>query len=203
MDKKKLHHFWVRIRALSHWYFLAAFIVFSLIAVFALRQNNLTALRLRDQVLEVDKQNGDVEAALKELREFVYAHMNADLSAGTGIQQPVQLKYRYERLVAVEKARIEKANQSIYTAAQKHCEQKYPGSFSGGPRVPCIAEYVSKRGVKEQPIADDLYKFDFVSPRWSPDLAGLSIVLAGLFLFLFVVRFTLERWLKLELSDHL
>lgn len=203
MNKRALHHFWVTIRSVSYWYFFAAFIVCSFIAVFALRQNNLTAINLREQVLEVDKQNGDVEMALRELREYVYAHMNADLSAGTGIQQPVQLKYRYERLVAAEKARVEKANESVYTAAQRHCERLHPGSFSGGPRVPCIAEYVSKNGIKEQPIPDDLYKFDFVSPRWSPDVAGLSMVLAGLFLFLFVVRFMLERWLRLELTGHM
>ncbi len=168
----------------------------------ALRQNNLTAIRLRDEVLEVDKQNGDIETALRHFREFVYSHMNTDLSTGSGIQQPIQLKYRYERLVAEEKARVEKANESIYTSAQKYCERKYPGSFSGGPRVPCIQDYVTKSGVREEPIADDLYKFDFASPRWSPDIAGISMVLAVISLVMFVIRFLLERWLKVELTGH-
>ncbi len=203
MNKRKLHHVWVKLKVVNYWYFFAAFVVFGAIGIFALRHNNLTAIRLRDEVLRADEQNGDVEAALRDLRGFVYGHMNADLSAGTGIQQPIQLKYRYERLVEAEKKRVEKANENVYTAAQRHCERRYPGSFYGGPRVPCIEEYVTKNGQKEQPIPDDFYKFSFVSPRWSPDLAGISLLLAGMSLLLFLARFTLERWLKLELSGHL
>ncbi len=202
-NKRQLRHFWAKIRGVSHWYFFAGFVAFAVIGVFALRQNNLTAIHLRDELLKVDEEGGDVEGSLRNLREFVYSHMNADLSTGTGVQQPVQLKYSYERLVAAEKARVEKANENVYTAAQKYCESKYPGSFSGGPRVPCIRDYVTNNGVKEQPVPDDFYKFSFASPRWSPDLAGISILLAGIFLVVFIIRFVLERWLKLELTGHL
>lgn len=201
MNKRKLHHLWTKIRGLSFWYLLLGLILFSSVAIFALRQNNLTAIRLREEVLAVDKKDGDVESALRELREFVYSHMNADLSAGTSIQQPVQLKYTYERLAKAEKQRVEQANDSVYTQAQKFCEQKYPGSFSGGPRVPCIADYVSKNGEEEKPIPDDLYKFDFVSPRWTPDIAGISILLAAAFFLLLIIRFVLDRWLRLELGE--
>lgn len=203
MDKSKLHHFWKRLRPFSYWYFFIGFVVFATVGVFALRANNLRAIELRDQVLSVDEQNGDVEAALTELREFVYSHMNADLSSGTGIQQPVQLKYRYERLVEAEKARVEQSNSNIYTAAQAHCEALYPGSVSGGPRVPCIEQYVAEHGTTESAIPDALYKFSFVSPRWSPDLAGWSLVIAAIFFVLFVLRFILERWIKFELHQHL
>lgn len=177
--------------------------LFLVIGIFALRQNNLTAIHLRDELLTVDEKGGDVEASLRKLREFVYSHMNADLGAGTGIQQPIQLKYSYERLVAAEKARVEKANENVYTAAQRYCERKYPGSFSGGPRVPCIQDYVTKNGEKEQPIPEDFYKFSFTSPRWSPDIAGISLLLSFVFFVLFVIRFILERWLKVELTGHM
>jgi hypothetical protein len=201
MDKRYLHHVWRKLRPISYWYFLLLFVVFGVIGAFALRQNNLTAIRLRDQVAKVDKENGDVEMALRELRAHVYGHMNANLSSGTGIQHPVQLKYRYERLVAAEKARVDNANKNIYTKAQRYCERKYPASTSGGPRVPCIAEYVTKNGEKQKSIPDDLYKFDFVSPIWSPDLAGFSILLSGIFLLLFLIPFGMERWLKYELDQ--
>ena len=199
--KKSQQSVWQRIPPLSYWYFLGAFLFFAGMAIFALRANNLQAIRLRDQVLSVDEQNGDVEAALKELREYVYAHMNTDLSSGTGVQQPVQLKYRYERLVAAEKARVEQVNSNIYTAAQAHCEALYPASTSGGPRVPCIEQYVAENGAKEQPIPDALYKFDFEPPRWSPDLAGWSLVLAGIFFVLFVFRFITQRWARFTIRQ--
>lgn len=201
MDKRSLHHIWRKLRPVSYWYFFGLFVFFAVIGVWGLRQNNLRAIELRDKVAAVDKENGDVEAALRELRAHVYGHMNANLASGTGIQHPIQLKYRYERLVKAEKARVDKANKNIYTKAQRHCERKYPASSSGGPRVPCIAQYVTKNGEKQKSIPDDLYKFDFVSPLWSPDLAGISIVLSGIFLLLFLIRFGMERWLKYELDQ--
>lgn len=68
-------------------------IVASIVCVFALRANNLKALELRDNVVAVDKQNGDIEAALRELRTFVYGHMNTNLSSGpNAIKPPIQLK---------------------------------------------------------------------------------------------------------------
>lgn len=200
MHKRKLHHFWTKIRWLRSWYFLLAAIVFGAVFIFAYRQNNLKALELRDKVLKVDEQNGDVEAALKELREFTYSHMNARLEGGEGaIYPPIQLKYRYERLVAAEKERVKAANANVYTDAQANCEKLYPGSFSGGPRVPCIENYVTTHTATEKPIPDALYKFDFISPSWSPDRAGWSILAAISFSVLFAVRLILEIWVKLQL----
>lgn len=172
------------------------------IGVYALRQNNLTAIRLRDAVIAADKENKDVEEPLRKLREFVYGHMNADLSSGTGVQHPVQLKYRYERLVAAEKARVDKANGAIYTRAQTYCEKRFPASVGGGGRIGCIEEYVTEQGEKQRAIPDDLYKFDFVSPRWSPDVAGLSLLFSAVCFFLFIVRFGLYKWMQHELHSH-
>jgi hypothetical protein len=160
---------------------------------------------LRDAVIEADKNNADVETPLRVLREHVYSHMNADLSTGTGVQQPVQLKYRYDRLVAAEKARVEGANGNIYTQAQAECEKRYPAGqvgASGGGRITCIQDYVSSRGVSENPIPDALYKFDFVSPVWSLDLAGISLLISVLCFLLFVVRFTLEKWLQRRIKNR-
>ncbi len=203
MDKAKLHHYWRKLRPITYWHFLAFAIIFGVIGIFAMRQNNLHAVKLRDHVVQVDKDNGDVETALRQLREYVYAHMNTDLSTGTSIQQPVQLKYRYERLVAAEKARVDTANNKVYSDAQAICEAQYPGSFSGGPRVPCITEYVTTHGEKERPIPDSLYKFSFTSPRWSPDLAGFSLLLSVIFFILFVIRFAVEKFIRHDLKQHL
>jgi len=104
--------------------------------------------------------------------------------------------------VATEKARVEAANGNIYTTAQAECEKQFPAGVSGSGRIGCIEQYVSNNGVAENPIPDALYKFDFVSPRWSPDAAGISLLLGGVFFLLFVVRFTLERWLKHKLRAH-
>ena len=207
MNKRYLHHAWTRMRKVSYWHFLAAFMLFAVVALFALRQNNLTALRLRDEVLKVDQENGDTEAALKNLREYMYSHMNTDLASSTSVYPPIQLKYRYERLVAAEKARVAQlSNNTIYNDAQTYCETNFPQSFYGAGRLPCIQNYIDThpaQTVPEQPIPDALYKFNFASPAWSPDLAGWSLVGATIFLLLFVVRFGLERWFRHQMKHHL
>jgi hypothetical protein len=203
MNKKKLHHIWTKIRPISYWYFLVAFVVSLTVSVYALRQNNLNMIKLRDAVSQTDQQNGNVEVALKNLREYVYAHMNTALASGpNAIKPPLQLKYTYDRLVKAEQDRVAAVNANVYNDAQNSCEAQFPGSFSGGPRVPCISAYVASHGAKEQPTPDALYKFDFVSPTWTPDLAGWSLLASIVLLFLFLLRFGLEKWAKAVLQPH-
>jgi hypothetical protein len=201
MNKRHLHHLLVRLRPYSIGYFVAAFVVMSVLGLYALRQNNLGAVRLRDQLLEVDKQSGNVEEALGKLRGYMYSHMNAQLSNDNGIYPPIQLKYTYERLAAAEKQRVQTANQKIYNDAQRTCEALVPGGLSGSGRIPCIQQYVDTKGQKELPVPDALYKFDFVSPAWSPDLAGFLTILAFMTLILLIARVASEIWLKATLSD--
>lgn len=205
MNKRRLHHTWRKLHKFSAWYFLIGFVIWSGIAVVSLRNNNLTALRLRDEVMKVDQDNGDVEAALRELREYMHSHMNTALAVDGGVYPPIQLKYRYERLV---EASIAKTNQSntVYADAQKYCEANEPESFYGAGRLTCIQSYIDRQpNIKKQAanIPDSLYKFDFASPTWSPDLAGWSLVLAGVFGLLFVVRLGFERWMRSTLHTHL
>jgi len=152
-------------------------------------------------VYQADKDNGDINKALNNLRSYVYGHMNTNLTSGAdAVYPPIQLKYTYDRLVTAESNRVSAANTQVYTDAQHYCEQLYPGSFSGGPRVPCITDYVSTHGTKPQTIPDSLYKFGFTSPTWSPDLAGWSMVFTGLSAVLGVVLFLIRRWFKVNVA---
>lgn len=195
MNKRHLHHLLTRLKKLHTSYFVILLVVAGLMFVFGYRQNNLTALELRDKLLEVDKQNGDVEAALTELRSFTYSHMNANLSAGSNnIYPPIQLKYRYERLVEAEKNRVAALNADLYTQAQNYCEQQVTSRVTIN-RVPCIQEYLTTNGAATQrAIPDAMYKFDFVAPIWSPDLAGWSFVVFVLTAVALVIRLASE-WL--------
>lgn len=200
-QKRALRHLWKQLKPVPAWAFLVAGVVSGVVSIYALRQNNITMITLRDAVYKADEQDGDVEGALRALREYVYAHMNTNLASGKGaIRPPIQLKQRYEQMIAAEKARAAAINGQVYTEAQVYCERLYPGSFSGGPRVPCIEDYVSKNGTQEQPVPEDLYKFDFVSPTWSPDLAGWSLLISLTCFALFAIRYGLEKWLIAELD---
>lgn len=176
---------------LNYWLWCSVALLLGTISVFELRTNNLRAVELRNQVLVVDKANGDVEKALRDLRGFVYSHMNANLSSGTSVYPPVQLKYRYDRLVAAEKARIPGEMAKVYADAPNACAGQ-----SGAARAQCLEAYITSHTVTERPINEDLYKFDFVAPVWSPDKAGITMVLAGLAATMGLMSIIIQQWMK-------
>ncbi|HWT55878.1 MAG TPA: hypothetical protein VN031_02495 [Candidatus Microsaccharimonas sp.] len=198
MNKRHLHHLWRRFQVLKPWYFLIVAAVVLPISIGALRANNTHMVKLRNAVYTADKNNGDVTTALNNLRNYVYGHMNTDLTTGnTGVYPPIQLKYTYDRLVQAQGDQAAAANTQLYTEAQAYCEQQDSVDFSGHNRVPCIENYVSTHTTnKGADISDSLYKFNFVSPTWSPDLAGWSLVVTGLSLFLAAFLFVFQRWFK-------
>jgi hypothetical protein len=203
MDKRYLHHVWAKLRPLSHWYLLAACLSLGVVFILSYRQNNIRMIELRDKVFAADETNGDIETALRDLRSYVYGHMNARLvNSSTAIKPPIQLKYTYERLTAQEKARVDAKNAQIRTEAESICKAKFPTTHNATGIQPCIEGYMLEKGATEQPIPKELYQFDFISPAWSPDVAGWSLVLTVIFGILFIVRFGMERWLRHQLEDH-
>ena len=197
MDIGQLHHLWKKLQPLKPWYFLVLVAISGLICVVSLRANNEQMIKLRDKVYSADRQDHDVQGALQALQAYVTAHMNTNLSAGPDpVYPPIQLKYTYDRLVTAQGDALAQTNTQLYTDAQHYCEQQDSTDFSGHNRVPCIEQYVTSHGVKLTPIPDALYKFDFISPTWSPDLAGWSMLVAVLSVVAFGATFGLEAWLK-------
>lgn len=162
------------------WLLVASFILSLIICLGALRSNNQKMVELREQVYVADKSGEGVNDSINALRSHVYAHMNTNLSSGSnGIKPPLQLKYTYERLLEAEQKKAELAGSSIYTDAQNYCQEQNSQDFSGRNRVPCVQEYIALHQATVINIPTSAYQFDFVSPTWSPDLAGWSL-LAGL-----------------------
>jgi hypothetical protein len=167
--------------------FGALTIFFVILSIIGLTQNSQGAKDRYDALIAVDQAGGDVETALNELRVYIYSHMNTQIGSELGIRPPIQLKGTYERLVVAEEERVAKANEAIYASAQAECEQRFAAGQLSNGRVQCIEAYIDANGIKQRVIEDDFYKFDFVPPRWSADLAGISILLAGVFGLLFSI----------------
>ena len=194
MNKKHLHHVWRIYRRASPWYFLAAFIVFGVICLVSLRHNNEEMVRLRDAVYAADKNNGNVEEALKNLREYVYSHMNTSLASGpNAVHPPIQLKYTYERLEQAQESALGQGDSALYKSAQSYCEAQ---SSVGSEVIACIQQYAADRGVQLVQIPPSLYEFDFVSARWSPDMAGWTLVLTIIVGLSFLVSAPYHWWAK-------
>lgn len=198
MNKRRLHHIWKKLRLLKPVYFLIIAAISTFTCVLALRANNQHMIQLRDAVYAADEKNTDVQAPLKSLQAYVTSHMNTDLSAGpTPVYPPVQLKYTYDRLVRAQGDAVAAANAQLYTDAQHYCEQQNSTDVSGRNRVPCIEAYVQSHNPEHlQQIPDALYKFSFISPKWSPDAAGWSMLIAIASALLFVISFIANRWFR-------
>lgn len=150
-------------------------------------------IRLRQAVYDADEKNGDVEGALRELRKYVYAHMNTGLSSGSNpIRPPIQLKYTYERLQKEKQMQVNNINSGLYNEAVKSCAGQ---NMLGSELITCMNRYLAERGVIVEDVPDALYKFDFVSARWSPDVAGLSLLGIVLCVFGFVF-FGAANWVR-------
>lgn len=195
--KTDMERVWRYFRRVHPWYFLVVAIIFSTISLFALRQNNMKMATYREAVYEADKA-GDtdkIEAALRELRSYVVNHMNTSLTSGNNsVYPPIQLKYTYERAQTEQQAKLGQINANLYHAAQQQCDAANPDE-TGAETIACIEKYAAAQGIQLGEIPDALYKFDFMSAKWSPDLAGWSIVLASLSLIAFGIS-AFHHWLK-------
>lgn len=197
MDKRKLHHYWIVFKKPSLYIIIASCILWTGIATVALRQNNLTMLELKQAVYVADEQNGDIEAALQELRSFVNSHMNTRMRSSDATEPPVQLVHQFDRFVAAEQAKL--ANQDtnkVYRDAQSQCEN---GNIPLTARAQCMQEYILANSSGQIELSlppKELYTFDFASPSWSPDLAGIAIVFAVISYTALCIRLIAGRLLK-------
>lgn len=144
--------------------------------VLGMIQNGNGAVDRFEALKAADQSGGDVDKALNELRSYIYSHMNTEIGGPNGIYPPIQLSGTYNRLVAAEEKRVVDANDQLYSEAQAYCEANGNQGFSGRNRLDCIDGYISQNGAKPQEVEEAFYKYDFVAPRWSPDLAGFSLL---------------------------
>ncbi|HSX16322.1 MAG TPA: hypothetical protein VLF40_06025 [Candidatus Saccharimonadales bacterium] len=194
MNKRHLHHVWRLYRHIKPWYFIIGVVVFGATALVALRHNNEQMVHLRDDVYAADLSNGDVEGALRSLRQYIYGHMNTSLSSGpNAVHPPIQLKYTYERLQQAQQSVLGQGNSSLYQQAQDACEAQ---TAIGSEVIACIQKYAADHGAQLAVIPDSLYKFDFTSAKWSPDLAGWSLVLTAICALGFLISAPYHWWAK-------
>jgi hypothetical protein len=199
MNKHKTYGLWHRLKNQSLILLSVLFVASIAVSIYSLRSNNLNMIKLREAVYTADQQNGDIETALNNLREYVHGHMNTNLTSGDASSEaPIQLVGQFNRAVETEQARIAvlgSANQ-VYVNAQKECEVS---SLPLTARAQCMQDYITTYGNGAPQLnlpPKEAYVFDFISPFWSPDLAGWSIVLTALIGLLLVARLISGLFLK-------
>lgn len=201
MNKRALHHFYRYFHQVKAWHLGLTLIILASLSVWELRNNSQRLEPLVAAVVEADRQNGDVDTALRKLGNYVTNHMN------TQLDEPIQLAYSYDRATeeVLKKAQAT-ADGEIYKRAQASCENP---NVLLSVRALCIQDYVLKHAPPgREPVEikfpdKAVYTFNFVSPRWSPDLAGWLVALSLMSAILFVSWIGLAWWVRRLLRSHL
>ncbi len=175
---------------------LTLLILFIVLSVYGLRQNNLTMVSLKNQLMTADKNNGDVNGDLNKLRLFIYNHMNTNPSSSNGVYPPIQLKYTYQRLLAQAQASAAAtSSQDQANKAVVYCRD-LGSDYNASQLATCESWYIKNQPGSTVTIPPALYQFDFISPIWSPDLAGFSILISFALAIALVAMFLFEKFSK-------
>lgn len=195
-----------RLERVKTWQLVVLFVLAAFVAATFLRLNSVGMLQRRDAVIAADKAGDDQDAQnrLYELQLYASKHMNAS----TG---DVYLTGEYSR---DSQALLDTASSDASSTSEADLFTQGDAACRGGktytpyePYAICVANYIQAH---EQGVGNgvtkivypnpDLYRHAYISPLWSPDFAGFSVLLVGIIVLLIVIRgvtwFILKMLLK-------
>lgn len=202
-----------RLEQIKTWQLVVLLVLSGFVSATFLRLNNVGMIERREAVLQADKEGDEVVIAkrLYDLQRFVTSHMNTNPGS-----VPLEHSYKrtYDRALSEFEARIaSQSNNNTVAEVREYCDaQAKQGGWgyfwvTADPRyVQCIndrwSQYPSAENVDYhfQAPSTAPYYHTFVSPRWSPDFAGWSLVLTGTIALLIVIRFLSLIFLKFLLK---
>jgi hypothetical protein len=178
------------LRQVKAWHLVVLLVALLGMSAFFLRQNNLHMIERRNLVLQADEQNGDIAKAMTELRNYIGTHMN------TGMEdRGIYLEHSYQRAYEAAVAQASQTGNytAIYQLADRECQAAYDRTTAFAAYVQCVTDKVIAAGATPDPQmpSADLYRFDFVSPAWSPDVAGFTLLTTVLVTIIVIGRWAL------------
>lgn len=212
MDKRKTRWAIKRLEQVKTWQLVVVFVLVSFVAATFLRLNNIGMLERREAVFNADK-SGDIavlEQRLFDLQRYVSSHMNADPGR-------IALGHSYKRLYNQKLKEFEdsaknNSNNEVVSKVKAVCDARAREGGYGwfttqaDPRyVNCINEEWSKypaakeSSLKFEAPATEPYYHTFISPLWTADFAGWSVLIAILILLMIIVRLSMIIALKMIL----
>lgn len=212
-DKREIHSTIRRIEKVKTWQLVILLLMFSFIAATFLRLNNVGMVERRDAVMAADKagDNQIIEQRLYDLQRYVSAHMNTDPGK-------IPLEYSYKRAYDqafndFQQNIASQSNNDTVAKIREYCDAQAQQGGWGRFTVTADPRYVSC--INEQwdsyPAASQVdytftapstapYYHTFLSPTWSPDFPGWTLVICGLILLVIIIRLATLGILKLILK---
>lgn len=196
-NKKNLRRNIKKIQRVKTWQLFILLILMGFLSATFLRLNNIGMIQRRTAVMDADVL-GDkavIQNRLYDLQRYVSSHMNADMGAGIALES----SYKRDAQKAYESVT---SDSDVYRKAQEVCMPQY-SSWSQA-YVLCTANELDKyEGIDSVSWPDPkAYTHVFVSPLWSPDFAGWSVLICIAIFTMIVVRFIGVIILKILLRRY-
>lgn len=208
IDKRRIHHWLKRVRALKTWQLFIILLLGVLVSATFLRLNNLGMVERRTAVIAADVA-GDPEVlrdSVVDLQHYVSRHMNTNLENGFFLSKTYE-RDRDAALAAVSQST--NPSSAVYQQASIECRSRFQGGRESfrNDYVQCVIDQVSTLSAQSDaelalrlPKAD-AYKINFSAPVWTPDLAGFAVafctvvtlVILGRLVLLVALRWLLRR----------
>lgn len=165
------------------------------VAATFLRLNNIGMVERRDAVLNADKGSDTTitQTRLYDLQRYVGSHMNADM--GTIY---LEGQYRRDSQKLIDAASSDNnPNGNVFKKAQEVCAPRYAnlGHYSQAFQQ-CVISELDSFAPAGSPVSRvnlpkaDEYRHGYVSPVWSADFAGFSVLICLFIVFLIIARVT-------------
>ena len=204
-DKRGVERSIKQLQRIKTWQLVILFILSSFVSATFLRLNNIGMVERRDAVLSADDA-GDKEATvnrLYDLQRYVSAHMNTDLGKGVFLES----SYKRDYQAALDAAASDNnPNGNIYKKAQEVCAPQFTRySYA---YLQCTTGELAKYPAASDPAStvskppQGTYMHTFVSPVWSPDFAGWSVLISLALAVMIIVRLAALGILRAILHRH-
>lgn len=204
-DKKRVNRTIKQLQRVKTWQLVILLILVAFLAATFLRLNNIGMVERRTAVIDADNSgnNDTTITRLYDLQRYVTSHMNADMGKG------VYLEGTYKRDVQAvydNASKDSNPNGNIYVKAQQTCAPKFAHWSEAYVQctVTALGEYPSASNLIDAvalPPASN-YLHVYVSPLWSPDFAGWSVVACIIILLLIITRLLSLVVLRILLRQH-
>lgn len=173
LDKKQIKQSIKRLKKIKTWHLLVLFIFMGFVSATFLRLNNIGMIQRRTAVFNADEL-GDINKTkerLYDLQLYVTSHMNTSLGKG------LYLESSYKNDVKKVYDAIEN-DSDIYQLAQQTCMPQF--SNWSQTYVQCTIRELEKYPQTVLPKIPEAsaYLHNYISPIWSPDFAGWSVLLS-------------------------
>lgn len=204
-DKGSVRRSIKQLQRIKTWQLVVLLVLSGFVSATFLRLNNIGMIERRGAVTSADE-IGNVDTTvnrLYDLQRYVSAHMNTDMGKGLYLEA----SYKRDVQAAYDKVSSDSnPNGNIYKKAQETCAPRF--SRWSIAYVQCttseLAKYPSADSLSSDvklPLADT-YLHVFISPAWSPDFAGWSVLISAVIGLMIIVRLLSLLTLRLILRYH-